>query len=149
MVKPLCKCQFRGKIFLRDFCGNVVRQRSMISVVPLLQGKSDVQLTWGETWGKAVGWETVFWWGDTGSRIWTGHWIPASSKECVLYLTSDLSVKEVSKRRISLEGAITSHFFMNLFQISLTETSTEKCFSCGLLQSHPSYVRPCFLAQVA
>lgn len=94
----------------------------MISVVPLLQGKSEVQLTWGCRLGDGDLTK-----GHRVKNLWR-TWNPNQLEVFVPFLTCDLSVKRSRKRRISLQRSIKHHFFMNLLRISLTETSTEKCF---------------------
>lgn len=76
----------------------------------------------------AAGWETGIWLNDAGWRICRGHGIQTSSEVFVSLLTCNLSVKRSRKRWISLQRSIKYHFFMNLFQISWTKTSTWKCF---------------------
>lgn len=130
MIKLLCKSQFREKVF-RCFCGNVAHPQSTLVSYNDFSGSSSAGKVKSAAHMRLQVGRQCFGEKDTGSRICGGHRIPTSSKVFVLFLTLDLSAKEASNRRISLQGSIKRHFFMNFLQISLTESSSEECFHVG------------------
>lgn len=125
MVKLLCKFQFRERDFQRllwkccsSTFNNCFIQWFQWFLFSSLQGKSNVRLTRG-----ATGWFDLRTQGQEPDDNLYQHW-----GVCPVSDIWSLCGEGASKRRISLQGSTKCHFFIDFLQISLTETSTEKCF---------------------